>query len=87
MARKPRRSVRERRDERRAEQQRQRILIVVVVIAVIAAIAALIWIRQPRTNPEDVIIPESLSSPPEADGSAWGPVDAPVLVEEYSDFQ
>ena len=87
MARKRRRSVRERRDERRAEQQRQRLIIAVVVIAVIAALAALYFIRQPSTNPEDVIIPESLSSPPGADGSAWGPVDAPVLVEEYSDFQ
>ena len=87
MARKRRRSVRERRDERRTKQQRQRILIVVVVIAVIAGIAALYVIRQPSTNPEDVILPESLSSPPEADGTAWGPADAPVLVEEFSDFQ
>ena len=87
MARKQSRSVRERREKRQAEQQRQRIIIAVIVIAVIAAIAALIWIRQPSTNPEDVIIPESLSSPPGAEGKAWGPVDAPVLVEEYSDFQ
>lgn len=87
MARKQRRSVRERREQRRAEQQRQRILIAVVVIVVIAAVAGLIWLRQPRVNPEDVLLPESLSSPPDAEGKAWGPPDAPVLVEEFSDFQ
>lgn len=36
---------------------------------------------------EDVILPESLTLPANADGTAWGPVDAPVVIEEFSDFQ
>jgi hypothetical protein len=40
------------------------------------------------TSPaENMVLPESLASPPNADGSAWGPADAPVLIQEYSDFQ
>jgi hypothetical protein len=87
MARKRGRSLAERREQQRAEKQRQRIIIAVVVIAIIAGLAALYVIRQPSTDPEDVIIPESLSAPPGAEGKTWGPEDAPVLVEEFSDFQ
>jgi hypothetical protein len=87
MARRRGRSVRERREQQRAAQQRRRITIAVIIIAVIGALAALYLIRQPSTDPEDVILPELLSAPPGVEGKAWGPVDAPVLVEEYSDFQ
>jgi hypothetical protein len=45
-------------------------------------------IRQARTpEVEDVILPDAMEGPVDADGKAWGPVDAPVLIEEFSDFQ
>jgi hypothetical protein len=87
MARKTKRSARERSQRRQAEQRRRRIFIGAIVAAVVLGLAALVLLRQQPPDPEDVALPESLSSPAEADGSAWGPVDAPVLVEEFSDFQ
>ena len=36
---------------------------------------------------DDVVIPESLETPPNADGKTWGPADAPVIIEEFGDFQ
>lgn len=87
MAKQQSRSVRQRRDEHRAAQRSQRMIIALVAIGAIIAVAALVWVRQPKAAPEDVIVPESISPPAEADGKAWGPVDAPVLIEEFSDFQ
>ena len=87
MARKTKRSARERSQRRQTEQRRRRIIIGAIVVIVVVGLAALVIYRQQPVDPEDVALPESLSSPPEADGSAWGPADAPVLVEEFSDFQ
>jgi hypothetical protein len=36
---------------------------------------------------EDAVLPETLAAPPNAEGKAWGPAEAPVVVEEFSDFQ
>lgn len=87
MARRKQQSRKERREQQRANQQRQRIYIALGVIAVVVVGALLVWVRQPRTNVEDVALPENLSPPPETDGTAWGPGEAPVLIEEFSDFQ
>ena len=87
MARRKQQSRKDRREQQRASQQRQRITIALGVIAVVVVGALLVWVRQPRTNVEDVALPENLSPPPGADGKAWGPSDAPVLIEEFSDFQ
>lgn len=87
MARKTKRSARKRSQQRQAAQRRRRIIIGAVVVIVIAGLAALVIYRQQPADPEDVALPESLEPPPEADGSAWGPADAPVLIEEFSDFQ
>ena len=87
MARRTKRSARERSQRRQAEQRRRRIIIGAIVVIVVAGLAALVIYRQQPTDPSDVALPESLSPPPEADGKAWGPADAPVLVEEFSDFQ
>ena len=87
MARKTKRSARERSQQRQAQERRRRIIIGAIVVVVIAGLAALVIYRQQPTDPEDVALPESLEPPAEADGTAWGPADAPVLIEEFSDFQ
>lgn len=82
-------SRRARREAHQQRQRRQRILIIGLVIGGIIILGGLgFMIRQARA-PEvaDVVLPESLVTPPGADGKAWGPVDAPVVIEEFSDFQ
>jgi hypothetical protein len=82
-------SRRARRAAHQQRQRRQRILTIGLVISAIVIVVGLgFMIRQARTpEVEDVILPETLAEPPGADGKAWGPVDAPVLIEEFSDFQ
>lgn len=82
-------SVREKRAQRLAAQQRKRRLYYgAAAIGAVVFIALLALLRQANApSPEDVILPDSLETPPNADGSAWGPADAPVLIEEFSDFQ
>jgi len=78
-----------RREARVQQQRRQRILIIGLVIGgIIIAVGLGYMIRQART-PEvaDIVVPEILEEPPNADGKNWGPEDAPVLIEEFSDFQ
>ena len=87
MARRTKRSARERTLQRQAQLRRRRIIIGAVVVVVIAGLAALIIYRQQPPDLSDVALPESLEPPAEADGKAWGPADAPVLIEEFSDFQ
>ena len=90
MAKKTQGSSRKARREAHAQRQRrQRILIVGLVIGGVIITPGLGYmIRQARTpEVEDVILPESLAEPPDADGKSWGTVDAPVLIEEFSDFQ
>jgi protein-disulfide isomerase len=87
MARRKQQSRKERREQQRANQQRQRIYIALGVIAIVVIGALLVWVRQPRTTVEDVALPENLTPPPGADGKAWGPSEAPVVIEEFSDFQ
>ncbi|MFQ5409934.1 MAG: hypothetical protein ACE5FI_16115 [Anaerolineales bacterium] len=80
-------SSRTKRAARRAQERRRRRLAVgLSIIGALAVGGLLIWAGQPKP-PEEVALPESLQAPPGADGKAWGPPDAPVLVEEFSDFQ
>ena len=63
-------------------------IVALVVGGIIIALGLGFVIREARTPlVEDVMIPESLAEPPGADGKAWGPLDAPVLIEEFSDFK
>jgi hypothetical protein len=82
-------SLRARRAAQQARQQRQRRLYYGLAAAgTLMVIALFAIIRQANApRPEDVVVPDSLEAPPGADGKAWGPEDAPVLVEEFSDFQ
>ncbi len=82
------RSVRARRQEHQARKQRQRFLTIALVIAaVIIAAGGIFWVRQITSPTKNITLPASLDPPQNADGRAWGPVDAPILVEEFSDFQ
>ncbi len=89
MTKKSTRSVRVRRQEMQDRKKRQRLVTALVVTGSLIALVAIGFLARQitRTTPEDVTLPESLTPPPDADGMAWGPVDAPVVVEEFSDFQ
>lgn len=78
-----------RREAHQRRQRRQRILIIGLVVGgIIIALGLGFMIRQARTPlVDDVIVPDSLAALPGADGKAWGPVDAPVVIEEFSDFK
>jgi protein-disulfide isomerase len=39
------------------------------------------------SSPPTVVLPVNFSEPANANGTAWGPINAPVLVEVFSDFQ
>jgi hypothetical protein len=89
MTKKKSQSARAKRAEQHARQQRQRRLYYGLAIVGVLMIGALfVWIRQiNQPKIEDVVLPNGLEAPPNADGKAWGPVDAAVLISEYSDFQ
>jgi len=77
-----------RRKEHQSRRQRQRILTIVLGVAgILIIVGGIFWVREITDPSKSITLPESLTPPPNADGSAWGPADAPVLIEEYSDFQ
>lgn len=82
-------SVRERREQQLAQQkQRRQMYYGLTAVGVIVIIALFAFLRQVNTpSVDDVVLPDSLEAPPNTDGSAWGPADAPVVIEEFSDFQ
>jgi protein-disulfide isomerase len=68
---------------RRQHRQRQLITIVIVLGAVLILMAIIIW---PQFAPiGDIVVPEAKSYPL-TDGFAMGDPQAPVVIEEYSDF-
>jgi len=89
MSKKTGRSVRERRALQQARQKRQRMIYMGLAVGGLLVIGALIALIRQANAPSlaEVILPEPLAVPPDADGKAWGPADAPVLIEEFSDFQ
>ena len=89
MTKKSTRSVQARRQEMQARRKRQRYITTLVIIGSLVVLTTIIFLARQitRINPEDVTLPEPLTPPPDADGMAWGPIDAPVVVEEFSDFQ
>jgi protein-disulfide isomerase len=54
-------------------------------VVVIGSFAAYRFLNPP--SPPTVVLPVNFSEPANADGTAWGPINAPVLVEVFSDFQ
>jgi hypothetical protein len=76
-----RRSARRRQalDAQRRKERQQRLRVGGIAALAIAVLGGLLWLAN---RPKAV---ES-KSPFGTDGTAWGPVDAPVLIEEWSDF-
>lgn|GEM_PF-1157441 len=76
------------RRKRQAEQKRRQSLIWIIGgAAVVALLVVAGLVLANRSSQVEVTLPDSLQPPPNADGSAWGPADAPVVIQEYSDFQ
>jgi hypothetical protein len=81
-------SLRARRAAEVARQKRQRRMTYgLVAAAAVILVGIMTWVALNPPRLEDVVLPDRLEPPPGADGEAWGPADAPVLVEEFSDFQ
>jgi hypothetical protein len=81
-------SLRARRAAEVARQRRQRRMIYGLVAAGAVIVVGLItWVALNPPRLEDVVLPNQLEPPAGAEGESWGPADAPVLVEEFSDFQ
>lgn len=70
------------------EKRRRRLYYGAAAVSVVVIVALFAFLRQ-ATAPsiEDVIVPDPLAAPANADGKAWGTADAPVVIEEYADFQ
>lgn len=81
-------SRRVRREQMQAQKRKKQLYYLAAAVGAIVIIGLLAFIRQ-LTSPsiEDVALPDTLEIPANAEGKAWGPVDAPVLIEEYGDFQ
>lgn len=72
-----------RRERARAEQQdrerKQRLRFGGIALVVTASLVFFLWLgNRPKAADQDV--------PTGADQNAWGPVDAPVVIEDWSDF-
>lgn len=79
------REIRERRRKRRRRQRLTTILIVSGVALIIVAVLMLPTVQRSLKSAEGIVVPE-LSHPPMAQGNAMGDPDAPVVIEDYSDF-
>ncbi len=82
-------STRAQREKMRSRQQRQRRLYYIIAAVGAAVIIGSFAVIRQLTAPslEEVIVLDNLQAPANADGKAWGPLDAPVVFEEFSDFQ
>jgi cytochrome c-type biogenesis protein CcmH/NrfG len=72
----------QRAQERKQKQRRQQLTIALVVIAAVAVVSTLIWLAN-RPLPLATV---EARVPTGADGAAWGPADAPVVIQDWSDF-
>lgn len=78
---------RTRRARLRTQEKRRRQITATGVLAIAVVI---VWglIRGVQPQPiGEITLPSPITSPPGANGMAWGPLGAPVVIEEFSDFQ
>ena len=68
---------------RRQKRRRRQLITALVAVAIVAAVAALIWLNN---RPLELTTVEA-AAPVSADGAAWGPADAPVVIQDWSDYQ
>lgn len=74
------------REQRRKQEARTRIIIISVIAVIAIAVAAFLIIQNLPVSPENIAKPE-LFERPQVDGNAVGDPNAPIKVEEYSDFK
>jgi protein-disulfide isomerase len=83
-------TVQARREQQRAQQKKKRFLYAGIGIITLVIIGSLIfWVRQTQIAQAEANfqLPNILINPALTDGKTWGPVDAPVVIQEFSDFQ
>jgi hypothetical protein len=66
-------------EAQRQRERQQRLRVGGIAALAIAVLGGLLWLANRPETVESKI-------PFGADGTAWGPPDAPVLIEEWSDF-
>ena len=79
-----------RREQQQAQQKKKRILYAGFGVIAIVIIGGLIyWMQQTRMvqATANFQAPSILKTPAITDGKTWGPADAPVVIQEFSDFQ
>ena len=70
------------------QQQHRRRFYAIGAVGIFVTIGLFAFIRQINApSMEDINIPDSIKIPANADGKSWGPANAPVVIEEFSDFQ
>jgi protein-disulfide isomerase len=74
-----------RREQRRRSEQRSRMAVIIGVVLV--ALAAAAFLILPNFTPVGEIKTVTSAARPKADGNAAGDPNAPVKIEEFSDFQ
>ena len=74
-----------RREQRRRSEQRSRLAVIIGVALV--ALAAAVFLILPQFTPAGEVATITPVERPQADGNAAGSPDAPIKLEEYSDFQ
>lgn len=67
---------------RKQKQRRRQLITALIVAAAVVVIAFLIWLN---TRPLPLVT-VAAEIPANADGAAWGPPNAPVVVQDWSDF-
>lgn len=90
MSKKRKLSARERREKKQAEQKKRKwIYVGIGIIAIIIFSGLILWFRQIRIAQEEANFqsPDILLKPTSTDGNTWGPANAPVVIQEFSDFQ
>ncbi len=74
------------REQRRKKQIRDRVIIISIVSIFAMGAAALMIIPNLPLSPDRIVRPE-IYERPAVDGNAMGNPDAPVVIEEFSDFK
>ncbi len=73
------------RQQREAQRQRNRyIALGIVALAAVLFIALILWVNRPKPISLAKVFTEN---PPNANGLAWGPEGAAVVIQDFSDFQ
>ena len=73
------------RDKRNRDRRRSRIFAILVVVGIALILAAILVV--PNLRPAAELVVPADAPRPQAQGTAMGDPNAPVTIEEYSDFQ